>query len=251
MESFKDTRDIMGMPISVEIVGLSVARSALDEVFAHFTHTDKVFSTYKTDSEVSRINRGELLLEDACDEVRSVYKAAEETYEETGGYFNHRTPSGNIDPSGIVKGLSIYQAATLLKNRSVENFCIDAGGDIQTGGVNSKGKQWSVGIKHPFELDKIVKIIYPRNKGVATSGTYVRGEHIYDPTTGFPVKTPFISLTVIGPDIYNADRFATAAFAMGESGMGYIESLEGYEAYAIAHDRQASVTSNFNYYTKL
>lgn len=241
----------MGMPISVEIVGLYATRSILDEVFAHFTHIDKVFSTYKAESEVSRINRGELMLENASDEVRGVYKAAEETCKETGGYFNHCTPDGSVDPSGIVKGLSIQQAADLLKSRNIENFCIDAGGDIQTGGVNAKGEQWSVGIRHPFELDKIVKIIYPHGKGVATSGTYIRGEHIYDPTTGFPVKTPFVSLTVVGSGIYDADRFATTAFAMGKRGVEYIESLTGYEGYAITREGETSLTSNFNYYTKL
>ncbi|HEC93797.1 MAG TPA: FAD:protein FMN transferase [Candidatus Kaiserbacteria bacterium] len=246
----KEVRDIMGMPITVEVVGARAARSVLDEVFAYFTYVDEIFSTYKTESEISRINRGELSLETACADVQSVYEAANQTCKETDGYFNHRTPDGTIDPSGIVKGWSIQKAAALLKERGVENFCIDAGGDIQTNGVNTDGTQWSVGIRHPFQTDHIAKVVYPHGKGVATSGTYLRGEHIYDPTTGAPVVTPFISMTLIGPNIYDADRFATAAFAMGKRGMHFIEMLSGYEGYAITHDMQAQVTSGFNEYTK-
>lgn len=250
MESIKDTRDIMGMPISIEVVGARGARSVLDEVFAYFTYVDEVFSTYKTDSEVSRINRCELSLVEACADVQNVYKLAEKTHTETDGYFNHRTPNGTIDPSGIVKGWAIQNVAALLKERGIENFCIDAGGDIQTNGVNADGEQWSVGIRHPFQTEEIAKVVYPHGKGVATSGTYLRGKHIYDPHTGAPVVTPFISITVVGSNIYDADRFATAAFAMGKRGMHFIETLSDYEGYAITHDKQALYTSEFNHYTK-
>ena len=216
----------------------------------YFTYVDEVFSTYKTDSEVSRINRCELSLREACADVQNVYKLAEKTQAETDGYFNHRTPNGTIDPSGIVKGWAIQNAAVLLKERGVENFCIDAGGDIQTNGVNADSEQWSVGIRHPFQIKEIAKVVYPHGKGVATSGTYLRGEHIYDPTTGMPVVTPFISMTIIGPNIHDADRFATAAFAMGKRGIHFIELLPGYEGYAITHDKRVLTTSGFNNYTK-
>lgn len=250
MENIKDTRNIMGMPISVEIVGARAARASLEEVFTHFIQVDEIFSTYKTGSEISRINRGEMSLDTACADVKEIYTAAQETFKETYGYFNHRTPDGTIDPSGIVKGWSIQKAAILLKKRGVENFCIDAGGDIQTNGVNANGTQWSVGIRHPFQTDKIAKVIYPRGKGVATSGTYLRGEHIYDPTTREAVTTPFISLTLIGPNVYDADRFATAAFAMGPQAMHFIEKLNGYEAYSITHKKETQSTTGFNNYTK-
>ncbi len=241
----------MGMPILIEVIDARQARQALDAVFAYFVHIDEIFSTYKTGSEISRINRGELSLATACCEVKSVCEVAERTRDETGGYFNQRTPNGTIDPSGIVKGWAIQKATELLKERGIENFCIDAGGDIQTCGVNAQGIPWSIGIRHPFEKDKIAKVVYPHGKGIATSGTYLRGEHIYDPTTGMPVVTPFISMTIIGPNIHDADRFATAAFAMGKRGMPFIESLPGYEGYAITHEKRALTTHGFNDYTKL
>ncbi len=246
----KSTKDIMGMPITIEIVGENVELEILESIFAYFTHIDEIFSTYKKDSEVSRMNCRELLLKNACAEVQQIYAAADLTRAETNGYFNHRMPDGTIDPSGIVKGWSIQRAAALLKERGVSNFFIDAGGDIQTSGMNAQGTHWSVGIRHPFEKDKIAKVIYPHGKGVATSGTYERGEHIYDPTAGAAVITPYISMTLIGPNVYDADRFATAAFAMGKRGLQFIETLDGYEGYAITHDKQTVMTSGFHHYTK-
>ncbi len=238
------------MPVAVEIVGTDASQEALEAIFTHFVHIDKIFSPYKPESAVSRINRGELTLAAAKDEVQYIYNAAEKTRLATGGAFNHRRKDGTIDPSGIVKGWAIQQAAKLLRAKDILNFCIDAGGDIQTSGSNSDGTPWSVGIRHPFEANKIAKIVYPKGKGVATSGTYLRGRHIYDPATGRAVETPYISLSVIGPDVYDADRFATAAFAMGERGLHFIEDLSGYEAYAITHTGQAFFTSEFDEYTR-
>jgi thiamine biosynthesis lipoprotein len=84
--------------------------------------------------------------------------------------------------------------------------------------------------------------------GVATSGTYVRGQHIYDPIHNQTLPDGVVSLTVIGPNIYEADRFATAAFAMGLEGIYFIESLEGFEGYLINQQGQATFTSGFTEY---
>ena len=86
------------------------------------------------------------------------------------------------------------------------------------------------------------------NRGVATSGTYVRGQHIYNPKQADRLITDIVGLTVIGPDIYEADRFATAAFAMGREGIHFIERLEGFEGYMIDRDGQATLTSGFTRY---
>jgi thiamine biosynthesis lipoprotein len=85
---------------------------------------------------------------------------------------------------------------------------------------------------------------------VATSGTYIRGQHIYNPHASNDAIKEVASLTVIGPTIYDADRFATAAFAMGKAGINFIESLDNYEAYLITDDRQATLTSGFERYTE-
>ena len=59
-----------------------------------------------------------------------------------------------------------------------------------------------------------------------------------------------LSLTVVGPNIYEADRFATAAFAMQREGINFIENLNGFEGYSIDKNGTATMTSNFEKYTR-
>ena len=233
------------MPISVEIVGEN-ASAGIDAVFEYFNTIDERFSTYKQDSEVSRVNAGTLDRKDISAEFAEVLALAEKTKQETTGYFDITRPSGGIDPSGIVKGWAIKKVAELLASKGYENFCIDAGGDIAVAGVNASGGSWSVGIRNPFSHDEIVKVLYPKGKGVATSGSAARGNHIYDPHDPAKPVEDIASITVVGPDILEADRFATAAFAMGKGGIAFIETLPGFEAYLIDAKGIATMTSGFN-----
>jgi thiamine biosynthesis lipoprotein len=245
----KETRDIMGMPVSVEITGASDAQDSLEKAFDRFRYIDEKFSTYKKDSEISRINNGELQPNNSSDDMKLIFDLAEKTKQQTNGYFDIRTPEGRIDPSGIVKGWAINGVAELLRSLGHEDFYVEVGGDIQTSGKNADGKEWRIGIRSPFDREQVVKVVYPRGKGVATSGTAIRGKHIYDPHAERPVETGAASLTVIGPNVYEADRFATAAFAMGEKGIHFIETLEGFEGYQIDTNGIATMTSGFEDYT--
>ena len=238
------------MPISIEIADTSATHDALEKIFAYFTHVDETFSPYKDTSEVMRINRGEIAEKDYSSEMREVLALAEKTKIDTGGFFNIKKPDGSIDPSGVVKGWAIQQAATQLLDRGYKNFYVDAGGDIQSQGKNEKGEEWSVGIRNPFNTKEIVKILYPSGLGVATSGSYIRGQHIYNPHAPKEELHEVVSLTVIGPDVFEADRLATGAFAMGREGIHFIEQLSGFEGYAIDREGIATLTSGFEAYTQ-
>ncbi len=237
------TRILMGMPITVD-VGLADG-ALLDTVFGHFESVDRRFSTYKDDSEISEINRAALAQQNYSEEMREVLALAEATKLETDGFFDIRKADGSLDPSGIVKGWAIRNAAAILSRKGVRDFFIDAGGDIQTSGKNASGEDWSVGIRNPFNETEIVKVVYPCGRGIATSGTYVRGQHIYNPHALCAPIANLVSLTVIGPDVLEADRFATAAFAMGEDGIVFIEAMPGLEGYAIDNGGRATLTSGF------
>jgi thiamine biosynthesis lipoprotein len=245
----RETRIIMGMPITVDIVG-SEDRGLHELAFGYFDAIDRRFSTYKPDSEISAINRDELEPAGYSDDMHEVLALAETTRWETDGYFDIRKPDGSIDPSGIVKGWAIRNAARLLKAAGASDFFVDAGGDIESFGRNGDGAEWRVGIRHPFDPQAIVKVIYPRGRGVATSGSYVRGDHIYDPHRPGQAVTDIVSLTVIGGDVLEADRFATAAFAMGEAGIGFVESVPGLEGYSINAAGIATMTSHFEALTQ-
>src|SRR6185437_7974550 len=113
--SMKETRLIMGMPITVEIADTAATHEDLAAVFDYFTYIDEKFSTYKPGSEMMRINRGEVAEGNESDDMRIILMLAEETKQRTNGFFDIKKPDGSVDPSGIVKGWAIFQAAKLLE----------------------------------------------------------------------------------------------------------------------------------------
>jgi len=241
----KQTQLIMGMPITVEVIDIGALKH-FKTIFDYFRKVDDRYSTYKQDSEISQINTG-LPKSKWSAEMKAVIALCERTRKETYGYFNI-AHNGRLDPSGLVKGWAIANAANMLKNKKVNNFYIEAGGDIQASGTGSDRTPWTVGIRNPFNTEEIIKIITIASEGVATSGIYIRGQHIYNPIQPEKALIEVKSLTVIGPNVYEADRFATAAFAMGKKGIEFVETIPGLEAYMVTGDKIATYTSGFDRY---
>lgn len=237
---------VMGMPSTINVVDPNANETDIDQVFKYFQEMDRIFSTYKPDSDIEKIKRGQLKEADYPSVVKEVLSLAEATKKETGGYFDIY-PEGNLDPSGLVKGYAIHRGAEILKELGYKNFLVEIAGDIEVFGKNSDGRDWSVGIENPFTRYEIIKIVNLSGKGIATSGTYLRGDHIYNPLTGKKADE-IMSLTVIGPNIYEADRFATAAFAMGEIGLSFIDSLPGFDGYMVGKNKVARQTSGLRKY---
>ena len=247
----EETRILMGMPITVEIIDDSVYQNDIDCIFDYFKFVDQKFSTYKKDSEISLINANKIESSNFSPEMKEIFSASEETSKLTFGYFNIMTLCGICDPSGIVKGWAIHNAANLLKKRGFKSFYIDAGGDIQVSGKNRSREKWKVGIRNPFNTGEIIKVLELEDCGIATSGSYIRGDHIYNPNNKGEIIKNIVSITVVGSNVYDADRFATSAFAMGLSGISFIEDLDGFEGYAIDANSVATFTSNFEKYIKV
>lgn len=222
---------IMGMPIVVEVRDGDVP----EDVFDWFRWVDETFSTYKPDSEVSRIARGELAVEDAHPDVAAVLARCEELRVETNGYFDARA-GGELDPSGLVKGWAVDRAVELIE---ADEYCVSAGGDIRVRGA------WKVGIQHPLEPQAIAAVVEARDLAVATSGEYERGAHVIDPHTG-QAPDGVLSVTITGPDLATADAYATAAFAMGARvAPHWVARLQGYGAMLILSDERVLTTPSF------
>jgi FAD:protein FMN transferase len=247
--TMKQTRLLMGMPITIDVADTGATQQHLDEVYAYFEYIDDTFSTYKTTSEISRLNRGDLNEDDCSEDMRTMLDLAEQTTRETNGYFDIRH-DGMRDPSGIVKGWSIRNAASILGGRGFRNFYVDAGGDAAISGLR-EGHAWHVGIRSPFMRHEVVKVLGLSDCGVATSGTAIRGQHIYNPHRPHDPIVDILSVTVVGPDVCDADRYATAAFAMGREGIHFIATLPGYEGYMIDAQARAVYTSGFERYVVL
>ncbi len=238
----------MGMPVTIDVRDSAEdSRAAIEEAFAEVRDADDLFSPFRPTSAVSRINRGELDPDEAEPAVRHVLELCRMYEAATRGYFSARA-QGALDPSGLVKGWALDRAATVLERHGLRNYLVDGAGDVLARGRADAGTRWRVGIRHPREKDRVVRVLVVSDVAVATSGIYEKGPHIVDPHTGMP-ELEMLSLTVVGRDILEADVFATAAFAMGlERGLEFVSSVDGYEAFAIGRDLRGTWTPGFEAY---
>jgi len=238
---------IMGMPIVVDLRdGDPDTDTVLEKLFEWFGWVDTTFSTYKEDSEISRLNSGELALEHAHPDVSWVLARCEELRLETNGYFDVRAASSDaLDPSGLVKGWAVDLAAAILDTAGLRNYAINAGGDIRLRGRAIPSGAWRVGIQHPLQHDKVAKVIEATDLAVATSAQYARGRHLLDPHT-HRAPRGILSVTITGPDLATADAYATAAFAMGKTrAIHWTARLRGYQALTILTDGRVLSTPGF------
>nr|WP_041834268.1 FAD:protein FMN transferase [Actinoplanes sp. N902-109] len=232
----------MGTVVSVDVTDdlpVPTLRGMIDDVCAWLHEVDERFSTYKPDSEVSRFRRREIPLESCSPDMRTVLEACAELWRFTDGYFDAYA-GGPLDPSGYVKGWSVEIASARLAAAGSANHCLSAGGDVRARGHAANGQPWRIGVRHPWEADKISWVLAVSDGAVATSGTYERGHHVFNPRTGAPARG-LRSVTVTGPDLALADAYATAALAMGQSGLKWLAKLvpDGYESAAVTDDGRA------------
>ncbi|GHJ38494.1 FAD:protein FMN transferase [Streptomyces sp. TS71-3] len=223
----------MGTAFSFDVrdpVTLAVRR-ALAESVAWLHHVDEVFSTYRPDSVISRLGRGELPRQRCGPEVAEVLRLCEAAERASGGWFSH-TAGDRLDPSGLVKGWAVDRASDLLHEAGAHRTCVNGGGDIRLRGEPAPGMPWRIGIADPLRPGRLVAVVTGRDCAVATSGTAERGHHVLDPHTG-KAATGLLSLTLTGPDLTLTDAYATAAFAMGDAARAWTTSLSGHQALAM------------------
>ncbi|MDF6022923.1 FAD:protein FMN transferase [Streptomyces sp. JH34] len=222
-------------------------RRALDEAVIHLHRVDEVFSTYRPDSYISRLGRGEIRREDCPPEVLEVLRLCAHATRVSDGWFSV-VPEGTLDPSGLVKGWAVEAASHILHEAGARHICVNGGGDIQLRGPAAPGTPWRIGIAHPLRPGELVTVVTAHDDlAVATSGTAERGAHVFDPHSGRPA-TGFASLTLVGPRLTLTDSYATAAFARGEGARSWLEGLHGYEALAVTPDGEEWVTTGFHRY---
>lgn len=221
----------MGMPISLALRGpgstAATADGAWQRVQDHLHEVDRVFSTYREDSVISRLRAGTLDPATCPPEVYEVLELAEQARVESGGAFDVRRPGPDgvleLDPSGVVKGWAVAGAARFLEELETTDYCLSAGGDMVCRTRSSDSPPWRIGVENPLAPDQLVAVLPIPNGAVATSGLAHRGAHITDPRSGL-TPTALASVTVIAADLVWADIDATAAFVMGDAARGWLEA---------------------------
>jgi len=215
----------MGTTASFDVRDAGIDRGVLAGAVAVLAELETRFTTYHPDSEICRIDRGELAVEDAHPDVREVLDACGVLRAESDGAFDaHR--GGHLDPSGYVKGWAAERAADVLRRAGARDFALNVGGDIVCAGEPVAGSPWRIGVRHPDDAQQVVLVLGVRDGAVATSGLYERGAHVSDARTG-EVPSTWRSITVLAPDLATADAIATAALAMGEQGPGWAAARPG------------------------
>jgi thiamine biosynthesis lipoprotein len=242
----------MGMPISIHLRGKGVdspmVAGVVEDAFDLLREADRLFSTYRDDSEVNRIRRGELDPANADPLVQQVIALCRQAGELTKGAFTDQLPDDQgvlrFDPTGLVKGWAADRAANRLAELSGLAFCLNAGGDVVVGGTESEtetevevnggswqskggsGAVWRVGIEDPRDRSQVAQVVELHHGGVATSGTAARGAHLYDPNAQTFVDRGG-SVTIVGPSLMWADVWATALFVGPKSLMLRFSEVAG------------------------
>ncbi|MDH6466033.1 thiamine biosynthesis lipoprotein [Micromonospora sp. A200] len=219
----------MGTAISLDLADdlpAATLHDLAEETFGWLREVDARFSTYRDDSEVCRLDRGELRLADASADLRAVLERCADLWAATDGYFDAYA-TGRLDPSGYVKGWSAQVASDRLVAAGAANHCLNAGGDVVVRGLSPTREPWRIGVAHPWNPMATCLVLAGSDLAVATSGVQHRGQHVRDPRRGEPARG-LRSVTVVGADLGVADAYATAAVAMGEAGIGWLDRLSDH-----------------------
>jgi FAD:protein FMN transferase len=234
---------VMGMPISLALRGRhtddAAAQLAWAGVMAVLREADRVFSTYRADSDVSRLGRGEIGLEDCAPEVAEVLALAAAATRDSSGAFGVWLPGPDgrpaLDPSGVVKGWAADRAAGPLRELAGTDFCLSAGGDLTCRTLDPDGTPWRIGVEDPADPRRVLAVVPVFTGAVATSGTAHRGQHLVDARTGRPPEG-VASVTVVAGSLTWADVDATAAYAQGRDAARWLETRPGRSGLVVWDD---------------
>jgi len=232
------TLDAMGTVFSLSLeaglVPLAETETAIEGVWRLIRHFDDTYTLYRPDSPINLFRRGkEVELGEEFDEILELSAHATAL---TQGLFDPWTPEG-FDPTGIVKGYAAERAVALLNARGIDEVTLNAGGDIALSGQRRR----RLGITHPFAVDTLWGIVEVGEGGLATSGVYQQGAHIYHPRQG---DIAAVAATVFGTRLSIADALATACVAGGADCLSLI-AQSGYEALVIDPTGRATHTRGF------
>lgn len=186
--------------------------------FAECARIESMVSTWRDDSELSRVNRGAT----PSPELASLLAVANDYKHETGGAFDPhirallnkwhiREGDVNADgyeEGGFAKGYAIDRMLDVLRRDGAKHAVINFGGQIGTLASTE------VTIADPERRDHPVVALTLEQRSLSTSSTSEKPNHIIDPRSGVPVSARG-SVSVIHDSALVADILSTALYVMG------------------------------------
>jgi thiamine biosynthesis lipoprotein len=234
--------EIWGTILYIDVASTTVDRAAIDaaieDVKQLVVDIDEKFSTYKQDSFVSRLRRGEIDIDTCPDDVQEVWQGCLSARYLSDGAFDPWKVDGGFDPSGYVKGWAADRVAQLLVQAGCGHIQVNAAGDLTLRGGNlldnGSVEPWKIGVTNPENTQEVLRIFEIVDGAIATSGHYERGANITDPFSGL-IAIGAQSATVLGPDGGLTDALATALMVTGDEGANLFSQpeLAQYSAWCI------------------
>ncbi|MDX6230605.1 MAG: FAD:protein transferase, partial [Frankiales bacterium] len=167
--SLRHAEHVMGTVFSLDLRDPALADGAVEDVVRWWHWVDEVFSTYRPDSQISRLGRGEITVEECPAEVAEILDLCAEAGRRSGGWFS-AMPAGRLDPSGMVKGWSVERASAMLAAAGSTAHAVNGGGDVRCVGSPTPGTPWQIGIADPLRPGELAAVASGHDFAVATSG---------------------------------------------------------------------------------
>ena len=256
MNHFDHVELVMGTGFrfrGISHIDAASTNSAIEVACAILHEADAIFSLYKPESPLSQLAAGKTSVAKCPPEVGEIWDECERLEKLTDGWFSAFTPQHTFDPSGLVKSWAAKRAADSIVAAGIDDFTLNAGGDIFIADGTTDAEAWRVGISKPVSIASeeagalaVLDLRGSIYRGVATSGSAERGSHIWNPK--LPNEDPakqLLQVSVIARDIVTADVWATAAFAEGINSLSRIDNQPDVEAMAILSDGQVAATPGF------
>jgi thiamine biosynthesis lipoprotein len=196
-----------------------------------------------SESPLSQLRRGDIDIYDAPALIGEVLQLCNVSRTISGRWFDPWTLPGGVDPTGLVKGWAAQRALAALPHNTIDGAIVTAAGDITSIGWPAASGKFRVGIANPANPRSLACVVESPG-AVATSGSYERGQHLFDPRRGI-FKTNVASGTVVGPKLALTDALATALVVGGTEVLDILENVDNFEGMIIDNDGNVLTTTGF------
>jgi thiamine biosynthesis lipoprotein len=158
-----------------------------------------------------------------------------------------------IDLGGIAKGWIVQRAAELLA-AFAEPCAVNAGGDMFFVGRPDNESGWRVELEDPVDSNQTVAVLQVGPGAVVTSSVTKRRwksdsltmHHIFDPRSGEPARSDWLSVTVIAATAPAAEVYAKALLIGGPAEAARVQACDPHLGF-VAVDRLGHLYASQNH----